>query len=703
MNRSVASQKDFNLQVYIDEMDSFLNILDTLEVATWDWNIQSNEIVVNEKWAEMLGYTKQELQPTSIDTWKELTHPVDLKRTEELLKKHFEGKLPVYDAKIRMKHKDGHWVFVHDKGRVYKHDKYGNPLKMSGTHTNVSSSMQSTNNLKYRLSFERLISSISQRMITVSYQTFTEEVNEALAQLGVMTNVDRVYLFTFKDNGETMDNTHEWCAPTIEPQKEQLQGLPSNIFPWWMEKLNRQEPIVLNNLNDLPKVADAERQILEPQGIKSLLVVPVLKADDLIGFIGFDSVQDFKNWSAHDVQMLNIASDLIANAFQSVEKENKLLFALEKAKESDRLKSAFLATMNHELRTPLNHIIGFSNLIHEEVEDDSIQEFARTIETSGNNLLQIVEDIFDLAIAEQAEVNVNESAFVGIDFYMESKQSLENIFRSAHKSDVQLVFNPDKQILTQVLKSDKNKINQVLANLFKNAVKFTDSGQIEYGFFTNGLSELTFYVKDTGIGIEKSKQKFIFEFFRQANETDTREHDGVGIGLAISQKICEAMKGRLQLESDLGEGSIFYFTVPIQVLSAMPSKDGGVEEKCEKVKNKRILLVDDDDASRSIVAHHLSGFNQLSEANSGEASLRMLEENGSSYDLVLMDLKMPGMDGYEATKLIKQKFPALPVIALTAYSMQQHREKALKYGCTDVLTKPVNKIQLYKKINEMNR
>jgi len=245
---------------------------------------------------------------------------------------------------------------------------------------------------------------------------------------------------------------------------------------------------------------------------------------------------------------------------------NELLEAKEKAEESNRLKSAFLATMNHELRTPLNHILGFSDLIPDMTDDDSIKEFAGLINESGSNLLNIIEDIFDLAIVEQSEIKIREDVVFIRDIYIELRKQLQEILSESNKSNnIQLKYKIDSSIATRQIMTDKPKVVQVMSNIIKNAVKFTDNGEISLSLMLAEENYLKIKVKDTGIGIPKEKLEIIFEFFRQVDDSHTRKHDGVGIGLAISQRIANVMGGVIKVESAPNMGSEFTFSFPINL------------------------------------------------------------------------------------------------------------------------------------------
>lgn len=243
-----------------------------------------------------------------------------------------------------------------------------------------------------------------------------------------------------------------------------------------------------------------------------------------------------------------------------------LIKAKEKAEESNRLKTAFLATMNHELRTPLNHILGFSELITSGVDPEENISFASHIQSSGKSLLAIIEGVFDLAMVEQANITLRNQTFSLIDHFMENKASFDNmLITSGRNEQVQLIFKPDTRWLSSYITADRSKINQVLTNLFKNAIKFTPKGTIEFGFKVENESYLTYYVKDSGIGIPAEKQSIIFDLFRQVDDSFTRIYGGIGVGLAISQKIAKILNGELKVISTIDIGSTFSLTIPVEI------------------------------------------------------------------------------------------------------------------------------------------
>ena len=274
------------------------------------------------------------------------------------------------------------------------------------------------------------------------------------------------------------------------------------------------------------------------------------------------SMSSIKDEYDNEIAMIGVAIDIT----EIRKNREELIAAKEKAEESNRLKTAFLATMNHELRTPLNHILGFSDLILSDATFQESKNYAKFINQSGKNLLSIIEDVFDLALVENENIKLRNQTYSLVDHFMESKASFDEILKNSSKHDhISLVYKPDTSCLQDYVTADRSKINQVLTNLFKNAIKFTQHGTIEFGYRFDNKSHLSYYLTDTGIGIPQDKQDIIFDFFRQVDDSVTRSYGGIGIGLAISLKIARIMKGELSVVSEPGKGSTFILTIPVIV------------------------------------------------------------------------------------------------------------------------------------------
>lgn len=403
--------------------------------------------------------------------------------------------------------------------------------------------------------------------------------------------------------------------------------------------------------------------------------------------------------------------ELVSTNFELKEKivarniaEEKLKVALSKAMEADRTKSAFLATISHELRTPLNAIIGFSDLIDETTPSEEILKFSRIINQSGNHLLKIVEGIFDITLIESGHVTIRKSLFTIGDI-------LDNVHgvciaeqRALGKETLSLVKEAPAALIDKTIESDQYKIQQILINLVKNSLKFTSEGEVRFGVTETKDKEsryLSFFVKDTGIGIPAGKEDFIFQDFTQIDHNLTRQYGGVGIGLSVAKKLVELLGGTISVDSEEGKGSLFSFSIPlIQPGENHDGSSSAVETPLNMVdKTKTILVAEDEQSAYLLIEAYLKGLGyKLIRALNGEEAVNICKENG--VDLVLMDINMPVLDGYEATGIIKKVRPGLPVVAQTAYAMAGDREKALRAGCDDHIEKPVRRQALLQVINK---
>jgi len=381
-------------------------------------------------------------------------------------------------------------------------------------------------------------------------------------------------------------------------------------------------------------------------------------------------------------------------------KEAELILAKEKAEESDRLKSAFLATMSHELRTPLNAVIGFSSLIDDSLPLDEILEMAKLINKSGNHLLNIIESIFNISMLQTKELKIRPESFSVYDVFLEIKSVIEAEINNENKEHISVLFEPEPNTTSTTIVTDKTKLIQMLTNLSSNAVKFTEKGKIEFGYFFTE-KDITFFVQDTGIGIPSDKTDLIFERFRQVDDTHTRQHGGIGLGLAICKEIANLLGGSLWVDSEEGKGSSFYFRLPDAVLKDAALPENVAEPSIPDLKNTTLLIAEDIESNYSLIEAMLRKTGaHLLWAKSGEEAIRLASEN-PEVSLILMDIRMPGINGYEATRSIKKIRPKLKIIAQTAYTMPEEIEKCIEAGCDGYISKPISKIKLYDVIRQM--
>jgi len=375
-----------------------------------------------------------------------------------------------------------------------------------------------------------------------------------------------------------------------------------------------------------------------------------------------------------------------------------LYLAKEKAEESDRLKSAFLANMSHEIRTPMNGILGFAELLKEpRLDGAEQQEYIQIIEKSGARLLNIINDIIDISKIEsgQMTVNITESDI------NEQIEFINTFFKPEfERKGLQYSFKKGLSAKEVIIKTDREKIYAILTNLVKNAIKFTDKGSIEFGYKLNRegeYSNLEFFVKDTGIGIPHNRQKAIFERFIQADISDKMALQGAGLGLSISKAYVDMLGGKIWVESEPGKGTVFYFTIPYDSenqTEIIEYNSPSSEVLKYKINNLKVLVAEDDEISFFLINGVLKKYcSEVLHSINGVDTINQFKSN-PDIDLVLMDIKMPGMDGYEATRQIRQFNKEVIIIAQTAYCLLGDRENAIVAGCNDYITKPIFKDEL---------
>ncbi len=404
---------------------------------------------------------------------------------------------------------------------------------------------------------------------------------------------------------------------------------------------------------------------------------------------GFPVVENSGNISEIIISFIDFTSHKNA--------EDELIKAKEKAEESDRLKSAFLANMSHEIRTPMNGILGFTNLLKEPgLSGKDQQKFIDIIEKSGNRMLSTINDIIDISKIEASQVDVIIS---DINLNKQMDELLEFFLSEAKKKNIKLSITkkvPDQQAN---FKSDKEKLNSILTNFIKNAIKYTHAGSIEFGYSINKKAkqnELEFYVKDTGIGISTERQKAVFSRFVQADIEDRQVYEGSGLGLAISKAYVEMLGGKIWVESKEGVGSQFYFTLPYNTNNKqIREKNTGNSNKPLSVKKGlKVLIVDDDEFAVTYLSTILKEYGKdMLVAKTGIEAVDICRDN-PDIDVVLMDIKIPGIDGYEATRQIREFNKEVFIFAQTAYAQSGDREKSIQAGCDDYISKPINKEKL---------
>ncbi len=381
--------------------------------------------------------------------------------------------------------------------------------------------------------------------------------------------------------------------------------------------------------------------------------------------------------------------------------EANLRKAKEEAEQSDLLKSAFLANMSHEIRTPMNAILGFSSLLKEDdVDEEQSNYYIDIINSKGRDLLRIISDIIDISRIEAGDLFIKMEPVEIFPFVREIYYEFRDDTQVKNRNNLQFRLNIPEPPQKIIVNTDPSRLKQVLVNLIQNAIKFTPKGFVEIGFEIIEKNNIRFFVRDSGIGIPENKKKIIFDRFRQIDDSHTREYGGTGLGLAICKNLLELMNCELSLDSKEDRGSEFRFKMKY-ILTKSPDKSSKPEtENEEEVKldlsGKKILIVEDDSSSYLFLESLLNRYSpEIIWAKSGQQALDSLDKN-KDICLILMDIRMPGMNGLEATRTIRKKNKDIPIIAQTAYAQVTDRKMALESGCSDYISKPVSPLGLTK-------
>ena len=384
------------------------------------------------------------------------------------------------------------------------------------------------------------------------------------------------------------------------------------------------------------------------------------------------------------------------------ELENELKQAMRKAEEADKLKSAFLANMSHEIRTPLNSIIGFSEiLLDEETTEEEKLEYTQLISTAGKTLQQLIDDIIDVSKIEAGQIRIVKTEVDIHQVLDELFTTFNNLRQNNQKENIELRLRKPISDRNLLIHTDQFRFRQIMTNLLSNAMKFVDRGFIEFGYTLPEAGLLQFYVKDTGVGIEREKASVIFQRFGQIDSTYKRNLSGTGLGLSICKSLVELLGGQIWFDSEKEMGTTFYFTLPVS--EDIATNGGSIYPDRPKLdwSDQVFLIVDD------VQPNYLFLKAMLKEtaatilwARTGKEAVDLVQ-NSTKIDLVLMDIRMPEMDGYEASKQIKMLFPDLPIIAQTAFSASEDLVLAKQSGCNDYITKPVSVIELLSSIKKL--
>lgn len=609
--------------------------LEAVQDSVWDWDIKHNKVIFNDGWFTMLGYEPDEFNH-KYETWKTLLHPDEASAIESEIFSYLD-KDESFRIEFRLKCKDGSWKWVMGRGMVMERDEKGAPTRMIGTNVDISDSKATQKRYKKLMDFAPV----------------------GIFETDVHGDCSYVNKYWCEYAGLDLESSigKGWLKALHPDDKEAVQA------EWYAAaKENRDFRLEYRFLNSIDKtttwLSGSATSITDSSG-------------KILGYLG--AVLDIT-----DLKRM----------------EQTLLAAKDEAESANKTKSEFLANMSHEIRTPLNGIMGMLQLLNLTSLDSEQNEYIDHALQSSKRLLRLLTDILDLSRVEAGKMNINQEPF---DF----RDSMDGVFQLfAHAAqEKKLDFNIEiNNAIPGKLIGDNVRLQQILSNLVGNAIKFTNMGSIEVDAHplpprTPDEYRVLFAITDTGIGISDDQLERLFDPFTQVEADFTRKFQGAGLGLSITKRIIDLLGGNMAVESKEGIGSAFYFCIPFKITDSQ-RKIHEITSPSVRLQRFKILIAEDD-ISSSIVAQKILEKlgHQTCAVKNGTLALDKLRNE--QFDIVLMDIQMPIMDGVEATQAIREGDAGLQnkdihIIAMTAYAMAGDKEKFLKMGMDGYIAKPID-------------
>lgn len=650
-------------------------------------------IEMNDRFAEIYGYTKEEAQ--HINIYK------DIFPNEEDLKKYFEvikGKKRSYYIG-KQKKKDG--TLFEAEIIAESIELYGKKVRFV-TIKDVTKSVESKRSLKEKnqelKERNRELEIIRQELIS-SRNSFTDFVQENKLNL-TDNDIDKIIVYG-RWQYDFQKAVFIWDQET-----KKLLGNDKAKDVWtfeeFIEKVHPDNREALTheyyNPDKKNKLIKHEFRFTGTDGKERYVV-----AQGVANYNEENKRRDVYGTVLDITDRKQIEDRLKRQKDHYLKLNEDLIISRKKAEDSEKLKTAFFSNMSHEIRTPMNGILGFSNLLLEpNLSDNDRLEYAQIIADSGKRLLNIVNDILDISKLESDTVKIAK-AETNINYLLKTLYSLFSQEKKIHDNEISLHLHASLSDKDSIIYTDQNRLNQILTNLLSNAFKFTEKGKISFGYHVAG-SALNFYVEDSGIGIPHDMKGVIFEPFRQVEGKLVREYGGTGLGLSISKKLTNLLGGKMSLESEENKGSRFEFTLPfnrprVKLPSKIKSKQTQNSIKYN-IKDICLLIAEDDEVNFLFYKSFLGSRLKLIRAKDGQEAINIAKHD-SSIDIILMDVKMPQISGYEAMREIRKFKPDIPIIVQTAYAMPDDKQKALDNGADDYISKPINRQHLLEKIKKL--
>lgn len=593
-------------------------------------------------------------------------------------------------------------------GRIGEDNNYKTLISIR----DITSRRKSELALKYHREFEELLVKCTTSLIQSNEDSFDDVLNSVIGGIGEFSRVDRSYLFLLSEDGLTMSNTHEWCTEGISAERENLQDIPCEIFPMWMKTLQKGEEVYITDVQNLSDEWAGEKEILEPQGIKSLLVVPVRAGNQLYGFMGFDAVQEYVLWDNTARHLLQIMADNLGSVMKRNEQNRNLHDAsirathlAQEALAASIAKSDFLANMSHEIRTPLNGVVGFTELIMDTQLSEVQKLYTQNVLTSAHSLMDLINQILDFSKIEAGKIDLDIERSDLIDI-IEKTCALVRHSSNSKGLDFILKLSPD---IPRNVYVDAVRLRQILVNLLSNAIKFTHEGTVclsveMTGYIAEeGKGNFNFEVSDTGVGIGKNQVSKLFKAFSQADISTSKKYGGTGLGLVISQNLLTMMGSEIHLQSEEGVGSRFSFDLKL---------------KCEQTPAYEPVPIPKI-SSVLVVTDNVEVYEQLATSLTYRGThVRMVKDfqavqtailSPGAFDVIVIDDDLNVVNGRQLLRKLKQ-FSEASLRSLAVCIMYSDESKEFHSDCDELnveperrLAKPLLLSEVYRMLEFRNR
>jgi len=693
--RDITSRKKTEIELAQSE-EKYRTLIDSIQDGVF-LIVDGIILFVNRAFSKMIGYETNEIEGAS---FLKFVAPDDAELVVENSKLRYEGKPAPSSYEWRMLHKNGGRVYVNMSARVIN---YQGKRATIGTLKDITHQKKLEQTLLNQKNLFKGVADAANILLTE--RNFDNAILNTLKSLGQSSDIDRVYIFENHFDEHTseplLSQRYEWTngkasSEIDNPDLQNLKYFP--MFESWYPVLNSGG--IINSL--VKDLKSALRDLLSVQNIKSILLVPIMVNNHFWGFIGFDYCQAERIWSESEISILQTTAANLGGIIEREIAKKELIIAKDTAEEMSKLKSNFLANMSHELRTPLIAILGYTEILKSEVENQEWNDMISTVMQSGKRLMETLNLLLDLSKVEADKVTTNYSE---INIAEEISEAVSMLGPVAQKKNLYLKSKIEKHVVLSKL--DKRLLHSIITNLVNNAIKYTNTGGITVELNTinsGGKGYAMIRVVDTGIGIAKEDQESIFDEFRQVSEGYNRHFEGAGLGLTIAKKFAEKMGGSISLESEVEKGSTFTVVFPAESENLNPEQVNIIANEnilpSPLGKKKKVLVVDDDMATRKIAELFLRGEIELESASNSKDATDMITNN--LYSLVLMDISLgKGISGVEVLKNLRvlPQYKNVPVIAVTAHAMVGDKEKFLASGFDDYLSKPFGKNDLINKVH----